>query len=458
MRIALLNSCVVTKSNDALQRNWVVIHAGVASIAGYLRSCGFEVTLIDPRLDGLGTQDVVERILALDPGHVGYTAITEEIYDAAEIAAEVKKRRPDIVNVLGGCHASALPTETLGQFPGFDIAVRGEGELPFADIVRGAPLEGIPEIAFRPNGGDPVFTGGRRPVPDLDDLPFPAWDLFDVSRYRPPMMLELARACPYGCTFCFHSPGKNVRYKSAKRVLDEIELFANHHGVRHMHFGTNGTWPLARTQCEQVCEGILARGLKIRWRTSTRVDCVDPELLLLMRRSGCDWIDFGIESGSHDILGQCSKKASLEVAIKAVEDCHRLGIEVELNFLLGLPYESKETLRETQRLVRRLRRYSTLANFSLLVPFPGTEVYRMALNNEAGLRIIDTDWRKYTKERSGVLAYDNLSQEELYAWQARLYRCYYFSPRKVFQVLRSQNTPEIFSLDRLLYLAKSLFA
>lgn len=457
MRIVLFNNCVTSRSADVLQRNWVSVHIGVASIAGYLRSRGHDIVVLDPRLERLTAEQVSDRVLALAPDFVGYTAITEEIYDAAEIAQEVKKRCPRIVNVLGGCHASALTTETLREFPGFDIAVRGEGEVAFAAIAHGTQLEDIPEIAYRTTHGDPVFTGGSRMVVTLDELPFPAWDLCGLTRYRPPMLLELARACPHFCSFCFHSPGKNVRYKSPERAVDEIAYCANHYGVRHMHFGTNGTWPLARRQCEQICEGILARNLKVRWRTSTRVDCVDLELLALMRRAGCDWIDFGIETGSLNVLACSGKRASLDRAIKTIEDCHNLGIEVELNFLLGLPYENEESLRHTYNLVRRLRRYSTLANFSILVPFPGTEVYEMALNNQAGLRITDTDWRRYTKQRSGVLTYDNLSRDDLYAWQARMYRCYYLSFRKILQVLRSRNTPEIFSLSRLLYLMKSPF-
>lgn len=457
MRIVLLNSCVVSHSADTLQRDYLFIHTGVASIAGNLRSCGWEVTILDPRLERLDAVEVSERIVALVPDYVGFTAITEEIHDAAEIAAEVKKRQPGIVNVVGGCHASALPAETLSQFSGFDVAVRGEGETVFADIAQGVPLESIAEIAFRPAGGEPVFTAGHRTIAELDELPFPAWDLFDVPRYRPPMLLEFARACPYTCTFCFHALGRHVRYKSPERSLAEIEHLVEHYGIRHMYFSTNGTWPLARTHCEQICEGILARGLKIRWGTSTRVDQVDSDLLALMRRAGCDLIDFGIESGSLDILGSSRKGTSLEAAIKAVEACHKLGIDVELNFLLGLPHETNETLRQTYDFVRRLRRYSTMANFALLVPFPGTEVYEMALRNEAGLRIIDTDWRKYTKQRSGVLAYDNLTQEDLYAWQARMFRCYYFSVGKIIRVLRSPNARELFSLTRLLYMLKSLF-
>ena len=202
---------------------------------------------------------------------------------------------------------------------------------------------------------------------------------------------------------------------------------------------------------------MLSRGLKIRWATSTRVDLVDPELLALMRRAGCDMIDFGIETASAEMLGLCRKGTSHEAIISSVEACHRLGLDVELNFLLGLPHESNETLKQTRDLVRRLRRFSTIANFHLLVPFPGTEVYEMALRNEAGLRIIHNDWRKYTVQRGGVLAYDNFSQEDLHAWQARMYRCYYFSFRKFLQVLRSPNAREMISPSRLLYMIRSMF-
>jgi len=433
------------------------VNTGIASIAGYLRSLGCEILVLDPRLEQLTTKQLAEQILAWTPDFVGYTAASQDICDAAEIAAEVKNARAGVVNVVGGYHASALPTQTLAEFPAFDIAVQGEGEIPFGQLVQGVPPEQVPGIAVRSEAGTPVLTHGDRPLANLDELPMPAWDLFELGRYPHPLLFECVRGCPYNCVYCFHAVGRQVRYKSPERALDEISYCYEKYGVRHMHLGTNGTWPLARQHCAEICEGILARGLKIRWRTSARTDLMDEELIALMRRSGCDSMDIGIESGSAEILRRCQKKTSLPETIRIVRACHEQGIEVELNFLVGLPYENQESMKETYDLVGKLRRYSTLANFALLMPFPGTAVYEMAMKHEGGLRIVSTDWRKYTKQAGRVLKYDHVSQDELEAWRAKLYRHYYFSLRKLFQVLRAPGARRLITPARLLFMLKTPF-
>lgn len=456
-RILLLNSCVLVPSIDRLQRSWKSISIGIASIAGYLRSLGHDVIILDSRLELLDTKALARKIVASEPQYVGYTAFTEEIFDAASIADEVKKCDSKIINIIGGCHVSAIPEDTLQEFPAFDIAVVGEGELPLGRILAGESWNDIPGVVTRDKAGLPVVSPGNRIVPQPDNLPFPAWESFAIKQYRTPLFVELARACPFQCTFCFKTVGRQVRYKSPERILDELEYCVKRLGISHLYFSTNGTWPLAREHALCVCDGILSRNLKIRWSTSTRIDCIDQELLALMRRCGCDFIDFGIESASKEILRVSQKQTSPEMFEQVIRQCHELGFDIELDFLLGLPQETPETLGETYNFIKKIRNYSTIANFAVLIPFPGTDIFSMALRGENGLRLLSRNWRLYTKQTGVLMERDTLSSEELRRWQAKMYRAYYLlSLKKPFQILMSKNARELISLNRYLSLFKSI--
>lgn len=360
---------------------------GIASIAGRLRAGGANVSLFDPELDKMSASAVAESVVRAKAQYVGLPAHTEEVHDAAAIAREIKRRDPDIVSVIGGYHVSALPRETLAEFAEFDAGIVGEGEQPFQELVSGAPRETIQGLAFRDAHGTTVVNPARDMYPPLDELPPPAWDLYRLPAYPRGLPIELLRSCPFTCSFCFKATGRKPRYKSLPRLFHEIETCMKTHGARDFFFVSSGTFPVKRSHGLEVCHGILERGWKIRWYTSTRVDLVDEELLSAMKAAGCSGINFGIESGDPGVLEHCRKGVSLEQAERAVRLCHAVGIPTELNFILGLPYESRESLRNTLRFARRLRPWSTLANFAILVPFPGTAVYDMALRGEGGLRI-----------------------------------------------------------------------
>jgi len=454
MRVVLLNSPVVARPTDSLQRTWAHPRIGVASLAGFLRSHGCDVHVLDPHIEKLNAAVTAERILAHNPACVGLPAFTEEIHSAALIAETVKKHNPRITTVIGGCHVSALPAETLAEFLSFDIGVVGEGELPLLDLVTEKPLAGIPGIVFRDSADNPVVTAPRDDVLPLDTLPIPAWDLYDVGRYGFPLSIELARCCPFACAFCFKSVGRRPRYKSPEKALDEIEYCITHYGVREFYFSSNGTYPLDKQHAMRLCAGIKARGLRIEWDASTRVDVLDEELIALMRESGCRFIDFGIESGDPEVLRHCGKGTDLGITEKTIRLCHGAGIETELNFILGLPYETPESIENTRRFAAKLRNCSTVANFAILTPFPGTKVHDMAARHEGGLRLKTKDWRLYTKQGGAAIVHDNFAEGELRKYQGRLYLSYYLTPRKILQLLTSRNAMQLLDLRRALHLLR----
>ena len=416
--------------------------------------------ILDPQADGSDLQQIAEKIRQTEPDLLGLSAHTEEINDAAEIAEAVKESRPETATVIGGYHVSALPSETLAEFGSFDLGVVGEDEFPLLAIAEGKAPRETQGIVFRDDHGKIVRNETGDELPSLANLPLPAWDLFDLRAYGNLLPVEMVRACPFSCPFCFKgATGRRVRYKPPERVLDEIGHLVRVHGVREFFFASSGTFPVDRDHAIAVCKGIIERGSRIRWFTGTRVDLVDEELLTLMKQAGCFGINFGIESGDPDVLEHCRKGITLDLAERAVKLCHGLGLETELGFILGLPGETRQSLENTRRFAARLRPYSTLANFAILTPFPGTQVYDMALRNQGGLRIKTTDWRAYSKQAGEALLHDNFAEGELKRYQAKMYLSYYFgSPRKLVSSLFSHTASGLRDPRRVLSLLKNLFA
>lgn len=435
----------------------MIAQPGVASMAAYLRARGHEVHVLDARIEKLDATGLAGRVVALKPDYVGLTSITAEIHDSAAVAAAIKCLAPGVVTVVGGVHASALPVRTLEEFESFDIAVAGEGEIPLGEIVDGRPWGEIHGIVFRNGDGSVVSNPPQEKSVSLDDLPPPAWDLYDLQRYQAPLAVEFVRGCPFPCTFCFRTADRRARLRSPESSLDMLEFLTRKYPVREWYFSSNGTWPLGRAHGIKVCEGILARGLKIRWSASVRVDLVDEELLALMRRAGCGFVDFGIESADGDVLRAAAKGLNNEQTERIVKACYKLGIETELNFLIGLPFETRETIESTRRLVATLRRWSTLANFAILVPYPGTRVWDMATRNEGGIRFKTMDWREYTKQSGRAVVHENFKEGELVKLQTSLYMTYYLgSPRKVLQLVTSRNARILLQPRRALQLLQKV--
>jgi len=456
-RICLLNSSRVSDFRGPLQRSGSHLYLGIASIAAALRDAGHEVVVLDPSRQRINAQTAAEQVVKTGAHFLGIGPFTVDVHDAAEIARHVKHCDAEVTIVVGGCHVSALPGETLAEFSAFDLAVVGEGERPFCALAADVPPEDVPGIAYRAPSGEIRTTQPPPGVTDLAALPSPAWDLFDLQHY-PFVPIEPVRACPFNCTFCFKgATGRHVREKEPELVAAEIAELVRRYEVRDFSFVSSGTFPVGRDHALAVCEAIRARGLDIRRFTATRTELLDRELLEAMKAAGCYAINFGIESGDPEILEKCGKDISLDKADEIVRLCHEIGMESELGFILGLPYETTASIEKTRRCAARLRPYSTLANFAILTPYPGTQVYDMALRNEGGLHLKTKDWRVYSKDSGEALAHDNFKQGELERYQAKLYLSYYFSsPTKLMRSLFARGAAGLRDPRRLLALLRRL--
>ncbi len=419
---------------------------GLAQIAAVLETGDYSVSVVDANALGLNPEEVAAYLTDTDV--VGLTAMTPTINAAISIARAVKQASPELPVVLGGTHATLLPAETLASAPEIDIIVRGEGEAVFIDLLKTMADKGelrhVPGISYHKDGG--II---HNPIPttkvELDSLPFLAYHLLPRDKYRPhpphgrsfPFAAVItSRGCPYHCSYCSKPiGGTKFRGQSPERVIAEIAHNMTDFGVREIAF-YDDVFTLNARRARAIAEGILSRNLKIPWTCETRVNLVDKELLNLLRRAGCYAIAYGIESASPEILSSISKDITLEQIDEAVAITREAGLQTIGYFMIGSPGETPETITETINFARRLK--LDFAQFSITTPFPGTELYRLYLKDNAHRPV---DWENFTYASLGkkpvpLFESEQLKQADLQRYVGRAYREFYLRPAYVWQRLR----------------------
>jgi radical SAM superfamily enzyme YgiQ (UPF0313 family) len=424
----------------------------------YLASClrerepGVEIEALDCEALGLDHEEIERRIRAVGPDIAAVTAPTPAFSQVLKVCRTVKAIAPEIVTVAGGPHPTALLEETAAE-PDIDIAVDGEGEITFADIVRAVrdrtPLSEVKGIAYKDANAAVRRTAPRPLIEDLDSLPFPARDLFPLDLYFPPPTKRMSdkkagnmitsRGCPYRCTYCMATVmwRHRVRFRGVANVVDEIEECGRRFGLGEFNFHDE-LFTVNRQRTLDFCAEVLRRKLDIAWVCMCRVDYLDMEVLRAMRRAGCLKIMFGFESGSQMILDTMKKKVALDKAQEAVRMVNKAGIRSAGNFMLGNLGETDATIRQTIDLAKRLN-CDTMA-FFIASPYPGTEFYDMA--RQRGYLRSDVQWKDFTLVSNNTPPLDlpGLPAQRLMWWQKKAYREYYLRPRYVLGKLASIRT------------------
>lgn len=401
----------------------------LAILAAYCRAQGHDCVVVDAKRERLDAAATISRICAAAAQIVAFTAFTHEIAIAGELASAVKRTLPGAITIIGGYHATPLPRATLTEFPGFDYAIAGEGELPLTALLTalntGAPVNAISGLAGR--GGSELFVNPPGAVvSDLNILPWPAFDLLPPSDYY---VLTTARGCPYSCSFCLNLHGQRVRSRDPHAVAAWLDDLVSRYRPRELMFG-NENFLLAASRPETVLTALAGKNFaaRTRWQAQTHVSTVTPELLALAKRAGCYKLAFGVETGSDTQLAALGKGLDKNAIRTAVRATKAAGLEVELNFVLGLPDETGQSLRETIAFLVELN--PTLPAIGIMVPYPGTSVAAMAQRGEGGYRLRDAPWSGYNKQLGSALEFTHLSRRTIELWQLRGYVFTYLKNRR----------------------------
>jgi radical SAM superfamily enzyme YgiQ (UPF0313 family) len=338
-----------------------------------------------------------ERIAQMQPDIVGIHFKTSAIQSVRQVALLARAAAPKCLIAVGGPHPTLMAEETAAM-PEFDMIVRGEGEETLREIADRHPFslrEGIPGTVFRTPDGRVIDGGSRELIEDLDTLAEPDRDhLVDHELYSDFAygIIMTARGCPFKCTYC-NSEGiwtRRVRYRSAELVVKEVAHVRERFGTQYFNF-RDDTFTMDRKRTLEICRLLQEQVPGIVWRCDTRADCIDEELASAMRQAGCVQANVGIESGSERILKMIKKGETKEQIARGVACLRRSHISVSGFIMLGFPTEMPEEVTATMDFAMGLK--PDFLVLSILTPYPGTEIHRMA--REQGLISADIPYSDY---------------------------------------------------------------
>ncbi|RIK46378.1 MAG: radical SAM protein [Chloroflexi bacterium] len=388
------------------------------------------------------------------------------------------------ITMAFGTHVTPMTRETMKPFPALDFVLRGEPEMTLRQLLdtlegktpsdprvakmlaetshlqsrrNGAsvttdafplsptagPYAGILGLAWRK--GDEIVINPDRPfIPDLDDLPVPRHEMLPLDKQHMPMIrgpftfIVTSRGCPAGCKYCIKhvSYQNSVRVRSAAHIVEEIEVLVGL-GITNIHMYAD-LFTVNREHVISLCELLIQKGIKIRWTCNSRVDYVDQEMLRLMGQAGCWLISWGIESANEQILKRAHKGYKKEQAFLALKWAKAAGIKNWGYFIIGLPGETEQTIRETIDYAKKLP--LDIALFHIAAPYPGTPFFYEVVENQWFRP--GTKWEEVDMDQSTVLDYGNLSAEQLEYWQKRATREWSLRPGPMWTFVKGLNSWE----------------
>ena len=393
--------------------------------------------LVDAPPDGLSVDDVLK--IARDYELVVIHTSSPTLHGDAMLAEAIKNQSPDTAVGFVGAHAAVLPEETLGASEAIDFVCRKEFDFTCKELAEGKPLESVDGVSYRREGKF-VHNQERQLIQSFDDLPS-VMDVYKrdltVENYvigylkYPYVSHYTGRGCPAQCTFCLWPQtvgGHKYRAKSADAVYREMAHAKSLFPQVQEFFFDDDTFTAYPVRTREIA--VKLGQLGIMWSCNARAN-VSYETLKVMRDNGLRLLLVGYESGNQKILDNIKKGVRLEQAREFTKNCKKLGIAIHGTFILGLPGETHQTIRETIEYAKEIDPFSL--QVSLAAPYPGTELYKQAKENNWFSGPVElTDARG---QQTAVLQYDGLDRDQIFEYVEKFYKSYYFRPRPIARIL-----------------------
>ncbi len=423
---------------QADENTWLDIFPPVllAGIAGAIRE-KYKIKVIDCMGARISYDECIKQTKEFNPDFTVIDTSTPTIVNDMEVAKAIKNLTGSKI-ILYGDHVTACYKKIFEEYPYIDYTVIGEPETPIINILAGNPK--VKGVATK------NFDGGVWQEPDLDKLPFPAYDLLPIYRYpftgERWMFIRNGRGCNFNCSYCVLA-GKNARYHSNDYMIKQLKWLVNDLDIKLYMFRSEiATFDKKRML--DLCDRITGEGLhkKFKWFCTTRVDRFDEELAKNMYKAGCRMITFGLESGSQEVLNRVRKGTKIEQIIKAIKAAKKYKIKTIGHFIVGLPGSSHKSERQSIKLAKKLK--LNFAQFFIASPFPGTEFYKEAIQNKW---FEDENW-DHVHVRDIAISYPDFPADEIKKWKGKAYRSFYFRPYAVYSLLTSISLRKFFELPR----------
>lgn len=424
-------------------------------IAGFIREKGYSVKIIDAEAENLSPEDTASRISEYNPRLAGIVVLgsnpsassTPKMTAVGEVLKALKKKAPRIKTFLSGLHPSALPEQTLKEEK-VDFICQGEGFYTILQLLE-VLVENKDGNDYDINGlwyvnDNNVISNPPAPlVENLDDLPFVAWDLLPMEKYRAHnwhcfehieqrdryAVIYTSLGCPFNCIYCnihaMYNDKPGIRFRSPEKVVEEIDFLVKNYNIKNLKI-LDELFVLKTDRVMRICDLIIQRGYKLNIWVYARVDTVNEPLLKKMKQAGINWVAFGFESANSRVRKDVSKKFDQATVKKAIEMTQAAGINIIGNFIFGLPEDDLKTMRETLDMAKEFN--FEFINFYTAMAYPGSQLYRDALKK--GIKLPE-QWHGYSQygEESLPIPTKYISAAEVLRFRDNAFKEYLSNPK-----------------------------
>jgi radical SAM superfamily enzyme YgiQ (UPF0313 family) len=447
---------------EADKSNTIRPNLGLLYVAAAVKDIsGVDIRIIDMNVDGISMEALEKFIAEEPPDMVGFSVLTFNLLNCIEVCKIVRQTSPRTKICFGGWHPTLYAQETLA-FDFVDYIVIGEGEWTFRELVKSyqekcgtleQELSGINGLGYKTSDGRFIINPARAVVKNLDDLPLPAYDLVDATKYSNLLAcsgqvvnIMTSRGCPQKCVFCDlrRTP---YRYRTPNNILEEIQFWVAK-GVKEF-FIQDDNFTINRKRTIDVCRLLIDADLDIKYKISSRVDYIDDELSEYLRKSGCYRIYFGVESGSQKILNYLEKGITIQDIKKGFQSAKKFGIDCCAYIMIGVPSETKQDIDMTMNLIKHIK--PDHLHCSICTPMPKTYLYGKLM--EDGFITYDY-WLDFAKNPKPSFrtpfASQVFSSEELRGMQNAIQKQFYFNPHIILrEILKTGGFKQFASKARM---------
>ncbi|MBQ4646148.1 MAG: radical SAM protein [Candidatus Gastranaerophilales bacterium] len=408
------------------------------SLSAIAKKRGYETQFKDYSLKGETVYDFLRDLRTYKPDFLVLNIASTTLEKDLSILSNARDLLEDTVVIVKGAIFNFSSYSIMQKYPEIDVALRGEIEEAFDEIIQYKNFKEIKGITYQINNKI-ISTADRELKADIDNLPILDRNLIDNSIYirpdtkKPQTIIRVSKGCPNHCFFCLASPlnGKMVRYRSPELILDEIKECVSLHNIKDFIFWSD-IFNLNKEWVQKLCRLIIESGYKINFSANTRVDTVDWETLCLMKKAGCNLISMGVESGSQELLDKMGKKITLEQIKKTVSMIHRAGIQTYAYYVIGLPWETRETLKKTFDFAKKLNTH--YASFYTATALQGTKFYEYVNKNRLGEISLEKPYIF-----PSVKSYE-LSSQEIFEANKKFNKEYYLRASYILKMAFSVNS------------------
>lgn len=350
---------------------------GILYIGSVLESKGYNVSIIDANAENLSIVEVIERIITLKTNFVGISANYSPLNNLVlTLSQRIKAYDEDILIAVGGNHATASYKYMLEESNNnIDFIIRGQGETVVANLLealnKNKNTNNVKGIAYIKED-QIICTQQEELIKNLDNIPIPAYHLVNMELYDRYNIIS-SRGCPYKCTYCASSViCDKVFYRTPENIINEIEHLLKNYGDKVFWF-SDDTFTSNIKHTNELLDLMIKKNISIKWSCLTRVNKTNIEILKKMKKAGCLYVSYGVESGDVEILNKMNKKITLEDVREALKITKEAELEMYTFFLIGYPGETLESVYESFELIREIK--PTGASFAVVIPLPGTSLW-----------------------------------------------------------------------------------